>query len=914
MNYTDEQRDAINTVNGNLQLIACAGSGKTQVISARIVELLKQPEVAPPQIVAFTFTEKAAAELKARIYRLHEEAFGHVHGLGDMFVGTIHAFALELLQTELQQFLKYRVLNEVETRLLVDRNSNKSGLTTVALLKGGHLQRYKDSRLFVSLMAMIRESDFHPDRLINPSVLEARAKYEALLDEHRYLDYSGILRQAVDALDTDEALRQHVGARVRYLTVDEYQDTNPLQERLIRILHDLGAQVCVVGDDDQTIYQWNGSDPANMLGFCERYPGARSGEPLAANFRSSRSVVDLARRLVEANPSRLKKQMRAGGHQQADSGDAAMLKFDAQEDQAAFIADQIEALMGTPFKDEEESPDRGLSYSDVAILFRSVKRAGPVLEELERRQIPFVIVGMNRLFETPEARAARGIFLYMNGDIGQQDLRQLWTDADLGIPTGKLNAAIGQLDAQRADWGNDRYAVYNIQRTYLAFLEAIGITEDMVPQPERGERVLYNLGKFSQVISDFENINFHSEPAEKYRSFAGFLTFEAENYYPEGWEDAAIVRPDAVQVMTIHQAKGREWPVVFVPTLTRSLFPIKAPGGRNVWHVINPEAVEGAARYHGGEVEERRLLYVALTRSKKYLYCSWAPWPTPKRSWAKPSPFVDEIRSAGGDTLAYRVVDVRRPAKQLPRQPAHQTLGVALTFSDLRYYFECPYSFKLRILYGFNPPIAEALGYGKSLHDALAEVHARALRGDFVSPDEAAAVIGRHLHVPFAYPSLRADLEGAATAALTQYLTNHKDDLKHIEHFEKRVEIDFGDGVTVDGRIDLIRRSDTSELVVIDFKSTERAQVEDLTWDQLHLYSLGYWQLTEEMPKRIEILNLDRDRVATQQVTHELLDGTSKLVRDGAAALRKNHLPRINEPEVCGSCDVRTICHPAIPA
>lgn len=273
--------------------------------------------------------------------------------------------------------------------------------------------------------------------------------------------------------------------------------------------------------------------------------------------------------------------------------------------------------------------------------------------------------------------------------------------------------------------GLGQFQVYNLQRQFMAFLENAELREERVPNG-RGEMAFYNLGKFSQVISDFESIHFRSEPVEKYKSFAGFLEHHAEKAYPEGWQDNAYVSPDAVRIMTVHQAKGLQWPAVFIPQLVRNRFPSKGAGGRTPWHLIPAAAFENAARYKGGEADERRLFYVAVTRAQKFLHMTWAP--TEGNSHAQsPSDFFDEVRES-------RYVKRKRQdyaaRKRLPPRPKASVANVTLSFSDMKYFLECPYQFKLRILYGFNAPLAEALGYGKSLHDALAEVHGRALRGE----------------------------------------------------------------------------------------------------------------------------------------------------------------------------------------
>ena len=354
-------------------------------------------------------------------------------------------------------------------------------------------------------------------------------------------------------------------------------------------------------------------------------------------------------------------------------------------------------------------------------------------------------------------------------------------------------------DMKEAEVG--QFKVYNLQRQFIAFLENAGLREERVPGG-RGEVVFYNLGKFSQAISDFESIHFHSKPVEKYASFAGFLRHHAENAYPEGWQDNAFVSPDAVRIMTVHQAKGLQWPVVFIPQLVRNRFPSRVGGGRTAWHLIPDAAFDNAARYRGGLEDERRLFYVAMTRAQKFLHMSWAPHAGNQTARA-PSDFFNEV-------LASKYVKRRAPdysaRKRLEPRPKSSVANVTLSFSDLKYFFECPYQFKLRILYGFNAPLDEALGFGKSLHDALAEVHARALRGEAVDPGEAVALVRRHLRAPYAYPALREKLEQAARRVVEGYIRKNAAEFKNLEFSEKAIEIALGDGVSVAGRIDLVRR------------------------------------------------------------------------------------------------------------
>jgi DNA helicase-2/ATP-dependent DNA helicase PcrA len=395
---------------------------------------------------------------------------------------------------------------------------------------------------------------------------------------------------------------------------------------------------------------------------------------------------------------------------------------------------------------------------------------------------------------------------------------------------------------------------------------------------------------------------------EKYSSFAGFLRHHAESAYPEGWQDNAFVSPDAVRIMTVHQSKGLQWPVVFIPQLVRNRFPSRAAGGRTAWHLIPEAAFENAARYRGGIEDERRLFYVAVTRAQKFLHMSWAPHAGNQTARA-PSDFYSEV-------LASKYVKRRPPdygaRKRLEPKPKSSVANVTLSFSDLKYFFECPYQFKLRILYGFNAPLDEALGFGKSLHDALAEVHARALRGDLVNPDEAVALVQRHLRAPYAYPALREKLEQAARRVIESYIRKNATEFKNLEFSEKVIEISLGDGVSVAGRIDLVRRIDTGEVTIVDLKSNDRAQTELVTETQLHIYALGYQELTGRRADYVEIYELDDQKQKRRSVDDDFIADVERDVRMAASALRGNDLPPKPNRQTCNQCDYCHLCSAAV--
>ncbi len=919
MKYTADQNNAISTHEENLQIIACAGSGKTQVIAERIVDILRtkgSQGINPGNIVAFTFTDKAAAELKDRIYRLCKASFGTDKGLGEMYVGTIHGYCLNLLQQPpMYKFLKYNVLSDIHQRLLIDRFSNESGLTNTPKLAGGSLSRWIDSHLYQQLIGICEESGIQSSK-IPTAVRKAIDQYKTLCHKQRYLDFSTIISEALHAISSNRDLRNKIAASLRYLVVDEYQDVNPLQEALIEKLYSLGKNICVVGDDDQTIYQWRGSDVQNIITFASRYPKVKT-IPFNDNFRSSPAIVEAARKMIEKIPARLPKAMGSTNAQPAQEGDVLALSFKSPEEEAKWIVSKIKTLLGTPYKDKQDADPRGITYSDMAVLLRSVRRdARPIVNALAKADIPFIVGGMDGLFDTLEVNAVTMAFFYLadfqhpkNGPIQECELRQILVASGLGLSSPALDAGINLLNERKSRLIGKTDAKLYIQRVYLDFLSSLNLREEDIDNSRKrrgsGEVAYYNLGKFSNVISDFEQINFHSKPTDLYASFANFLFYQAPDYYPEGWEDNGYARPDAVQIMTVHKAKGMQWPAVFIPCLRKNRFPSRRAGGRSVWHVIPENAVNNADRYKGTEEDERRLFYVALTRAERFLFCSWAPIAS-NQQHRKVSQFFRDFTDC--DKVLTKDPSLPRP-KPLPQKPRQEDLSMPLTFSELKYYFQCPYMFKLRFLYGFDAPVSRALGYGRSLHNALAEIHAKSLAGIIPTIADVPRLVSEHLHLPFANQQVDQYLRDSATEALTRYLNEHGKNLARLEHVEKNIELKLADGIVVNGRIDLIRRTDTNQLLVVDFKSDERAQAEDITQRQLHVYAVGYEQLTGNRADMIEIHNLDHGGATRELVDDNLTKETLETIETAGRSLRTNTLPRLKILcKTCKSCEQKGIC------
>ena len=920
MQLTETQQRAVEYTGRNLQLIACAGSGKTEVVAQRIAHLLTKKDdtrLEPRNIIAFTFTDKAAAELKERVVlRAREAAGANITGMAEMYVGTIHGFCQELLQNEVPEYRKYEVLDAVRQVLWVNRNSTQTGLTTTKKLSGQNLVRWKDTSLYLAALSVLREENLNSHVLADTSINEGLDKYCGQLSRGSLLDFSAMLEKAVFQLETNENLRETILGRVKYVIVDEYQDVNPVQERLIRLLHDLGAGLCIVGDDDQTIYQWRGSQIDSILTFAERYPEVEQIR-LEENFRSSEGVIDAAKGFIQRVDPRLDKAMKFADAQVYEDGDLVALYFDSPAEEANYVAETIQALRGVAF--DEGDGERGLSWSDMAILLRSVRNHGAsITDALKDANIPFVVKGLANLFDTEECCAARSLFHYVASDsirsyrnFSVEDietptlasLRLAWANANAGLIAGNLDQALEYVKqlTEKLHSGEEG-SQPTIQSVFLEFLRIAELREERMPEG-RGQIVLFNLGQFSKVIEDWESINFRSNPIESFRGFASFLYNQAEDEYSEGAEDNEYLVPDAVQVMTVHQAKGREWPAVFIPALVKDHFPPR-PKDNKLWDLIPSDCIEDAVRYDGSTNDERRLFYVAMTRSKKFLHLTCGT--RPKGGWYRyKSEFWDNILIS---KFVKRSNHTYADRKRLNPSPRTSVSDISFSFSDLKHLFECGYQFKLKVLYGFNGPIEPAMGLGKSMHDALAEVHQRSMRGEEVSIDDVDDLIERHFRAPYAFGVLHERLKELTRDGVTRYIDDNKDKLQQVEFSEQVVEIHLGDGVSVTGRIDLVRRTDTDETTIVDLKSNERSQREAVTEAQLDTYALGYRELTGGDADYLEIYDLEEGKGSVRSVDRDLVSGIREKTHAAAASLRSLDLAPAPLADRCRRCDFKMLC------
>jgi DNA helicase-2/ATP-dependent DNA helicase PcrA len=924
LNFTQDQQKAIQENDKNLRIIACAGSGKTSTVAAKIAHLLNPDnnlDVAPQNIIAFTYTEKAAAELRNKVLKMikEDEKLKNIQAIADMYIGTIHGWCLKALQENEYQYQKFSVLDDIKLRLFVDKNYKKIGMMDMTKLSnsGVAMQMFVDTKRFIQVMNVIRESELNGP--VPANIQLAKSKYEGLLKDNCYFDFTMIMTEAIEKLREKKELYNKIKKDLKYLIVDEYQDINPIQGDLIKQLYDVANPIItVVGDDDQNIYQWRGSNSSFIKDFLKDYTPAHE-VILDLNFRSSKGVTSLAETIIARNDRIPKAMISAEKQVFSKNNDVLYNEFISTSEENEAIAHMISDLRGVPFKSnvtDSNEPERGLDYSDFAILLRTWSKTAGIVGELEKLNIPYITAGVNQLFTVSEITAAVGIFEYLNDEITANELSGLWMQIrNNAFDKVKIQKAINYLDDKtphkQVDKNGKLIWAYNLQKIYWKFLELAEVTEQSFLQKENAEIIMYNLGKFSQVINDFEEIYFNgSVPSMHLYSFLKFIEYSAIDHYPEGWLNNPFKTPNAVQIMTIHQAKGLEFPAVFIPGLNKNYLPAKKIGGLTEWHFLDPELVKNQKRYIGSEEDERRLFYVAITRAQKFLFISRAPDEN-NQLYRKPSAFVSEL--AESDVIVQNIPLFKNFPK-IESNPKEEAVSITLTFSVLKDFFECQYRFKLVSMYGFAYPLDQRMGFGRSLHNSLMEIHKRSKLGEDLSKADVEQIADSQSHFPYLGKStILEEMKVLVKRRLDEYYKKNKDSFKNIEYVEQEIQLNLDEGILVTGKIDLIRKKlyeDKFETTIIEFKSKQDVQNQKITYDQLSLYALGHKELTGQTADYIQIYDLEYNSpLPPKSLNQNYLDETNDKIKGAAAVIRNQSFLHADNKPTCKECLQYQLCH-----
>ncbi len=865
---TEQQLAAILHCGSPLLIIAGPGSGKTEVITWRVAHLIKAGQVMPVHCLVTTFTNKAALELKDRIQQKLPET-----EIEQMQVCTIHSLCADILrdyQSRSSLPRGFRILDESGQFLFVYTHRKALGLNS--LVKGRPHDFFSD---VLRMFNLATEELVTPNRLLEwcqeqQQAAEQRAaeaakgksktkaqksadevelwqeeaiitdSYRAycdLLREHGLVDFAFLQRHMLDLLETHPDVVAELGDRFHEILVDEYQDTNAAQERILEHLAGNGEHLAVVGDDDQGIYRFRGATVRNILSFAERYPGAHIVR-LTQNFRSREPIVQRSLNVIVNNPARFSKDL----FTMRGSGSDILLVYEhSVSEEAMALARLLRRL---------HDAGKIRRWSDVALLLRSVRSySADYVEALRAEQIPAYVIGDATLFERGDIGDLYNLFNFLGaskpwGDLHvrcslmglddstcealQQYKGNLLDVADedglrkIGIECDDDRRRLMELLAlkrrvQAKEHANLLQVFYDLLAItgYVKLCERAGYSEPLM-----------NLGVMSQLIASFDE---HGGTRNLY-PFQDYMQLMKEG----GIDPALTIPEDAVQVMTIHQAKGLEFPVVAVGSVMDGRLPSTRRRDRyEVPHHLRASGPPEVQDLH--LVDERKLFYVAATRARELLILGTAD--VVNKRGGGPSPFLHEMfcddLHAVADLSRKRIdeIESRVGTARGPRE--------RLSFSQLAYLLQCPVRFKFAVVYGLQAPKPDPVDFGANVHRALLAIHERARAGQPPSEGQVEEIVEQTW-----IPALQADpaqdrrAKKAAVRQLERYVIHHADSFNQIARAEASFSFGLEQHVLL-GKIDLMRRVGDG-VEIVDFKAGKSvpAALEQID-TQLDLYALG---------------------------------------------------------------------------
>ncbi|MEW6664104.1 MAG: ATP-dependent DNA helicase [Thermodesulfobacteriota bacterium] len=880
-----EQRKALLSPSRYVRIVAGAGTGKTETLTRRIAYLLLYKEVDPTEIVAFTFTEKAAQGMKSRIYERVRQLRGEraCARLGEMYVGTIHGFCLRILQDHFGHGDR-DVLNENQEMAFIMREGWNLGL-------GGSGNYARNCRAFIRSVNVVY------DELIDRRTLGQKADaflkqvegYEGHLDRHRLMTFGRMIYLCLSKLLENPAPL----SKIKHLIVDEYQDINKAQQALIELVG-REASVFIVGDPRQSIYQWRGSDESCFQQFTRLFPGCETID-LTENRRSVKRIVSTANAFAGSFEGVRYKDL---GPKREEAGNCFVVEADRPDDEARWVVSQIENYAGSG----------RCNFNDISILLRSVSTsAGPFIDTLRERGIPYLVGGKVGLFRRSEAQAMGMLFAWLYDQGFWVEDPYNWAKSmkgkDLLISAlANWQSATGTAITERLisdvlDWKRDLVSgtFQNFTEAYHEILIRLGyLSFDAADKVHAA--IMANLGRFNSLLSDYESsIRFGGRPIPWDRVMKGLCWYM--NSYATGAYDEQLSEDirgiNAVQIMTIHQAKGLEWPMVFVPCLTGLRFPSKKTGEKQTWHV--PRDMFDAARYEGTINDERRLFYVAITRSKDLLCLS--RFRRMKNNIGE-SPFLSPVRSqlsgfSPGQTLP--LVDL---------SPASEEDEIH-TFSagEIINFMKCPHFYRLRQIWNYQPGLVTPLGYGKSLHFCLR--YASELIREGESPERAILrAVEEKFHLPYAGGTIRQGMKVKAQRVLSNFVSEHIDDMGRIEEVEARLEFPV-QKATITGRVDVIIK-DGGQMEARDYKTSDEVTTPEESALQVTLYALGLRNIGKPVT-RASVATLEEARITPIAISEQTIQRARQTAERSIDGI-KNGRFEARPGQFCGSCDYSRIC------
>ncbi|MBI3952757.1 MAG: ATP-dependent helicase [Candidatus Doudnabacteria bacterium] len=903
-----QQEKAVTFSQGPLLIIAGAGTGKTTVLTRRISWLIQERLAKPDEILALTFTEKAAAEMEERVDRLMELGYSEID------ISTFHAFGQKILQEHALDIGlpgDFKVITETQAWMLLKKHLHEIDLDYYrpignpnkfihALLK--HFNKAKGEEITTqayldyasglklnndnNLSASLETDDDNDSKRIREAA-NAYHFYQKLLLDGSFLDFGDLINYTLKLFRDRPKILKLYQEKYKYILVDEFQDTDLAQFELVKLLSLPQNNITVVGDDDQSIYKFRGASVSNILKFKEDFPKAAE-ITLTQNYRSTQNILDLAYNFIQLNnPERLESKLKVSKKlisQIKDKGSIEVIHAKTGFDEAKIVADKILELM------EKEN----LTLNNFAILTRANDSAEPFIAELARRGITYMFVANRGLYKKPLILDILSYFRLLDNYHESENLFRVLNIQKFKIDEHDL---IGISQTAKRKSASVFEVLKNInsvsvtadtrQKTadLLRLIEKHCVAAREKPVTEVLIKILDDLGILKKLSEDSsENVEnrslleqfykkaqgYESENTDKsLKGFLNLIKLELE----AGDEGQLAFNPDlgpeAVRIMTVHAAKGLEFHTVFIINMVDQRFPsrdrkeqIEIP--QTLVKEILPE----------GDVhlmEERRLFYVAMTRAKKNLFLTWSD-DYGGVSAKKPSRFLVEINLVSAphaQAPSGEVFFAQQPALKLQIPDSKFQIPDTFSYSQINCFRNCPLEYKYRYIYHLPTPGQGQLTFGDTMHKTLEkflqnykQINAEKQQDLFGSKKNKTLVPPKETLFRF-YEQTWSDDWFLDSIQKQNYLKlgykmleNFYDKFsqspKPIEFLEQRFKLKIGDYKFV-GKIDRADLNPDGSVDIIDYK-TGRSKLK-LTSDDKAQLLIYQWAAEEEFTKKVKGLS-----------------------------------------------------------
>ena len=884
---SDDQKEAVLSKNKYIRVIAGAGAGKTETLTRRIVHLLLIDEVEPSSIVAFTFTERAAQSMKSRVYQriLQLDRDDIAKRLGEMYIGTIHGFCLQILKDHFG-YGNYGIFDENQEMAFLMRIGWGLGLNV-----GGFYSQ--NCEVFLNNVNMVYSETLARSILKKgaPVFYEQLTKYEDILDSNKRLTFSRMVYECVLKLQENPDKLDYI----RYLIVDEFQDVDHTQFLLIKLIGSM-ASVFVVGDPRQSIYQWRGSNERFFHDFLNEFGDSHPVE-IRENRRSTRRIVHVSNEFADCftdidyehlDPIR------------TDEGEVVKLGFQSDDDEAIWIADQIERLIH----------ENDCKFSDFGILLRSINTSGePFIQVFKDRKIPYIVGGKVGLFKRDEAQAVGRLLSWLSDDGFWIENPYNWSEKTTGdslLMTGLErwrkavdfplpDDIVDELENWKAMVLFDAFP--DFKSVCYALLNCLGYHNFDLENASH-LACMANLGRFSALVGDYEVALRLDKGKCNWKSESNNVCWFMNTYACKAYEEQAVEdirQVNAVQLMTVHQAKGLEWPIVFLPALVKRRFPSSMTGRPREWLV--PRDLFDVDRYEGGIEEEKRLFYVAITRARDKLVLSYFKKYKKAESQSKFLSTLDETLVDKADPEEYQLE--YEPMERIEEEEI-QTYSI----TEIIDYMRCPHHYRLNKLWGYIQAFSPLIGYGDALHFCLRHA-SELIQNERYDPISAVATaVDEEFFLPFANKNLTEKTRKEARRALVNFARKHETDMNNIVEVESRLEFPLQNATLV-GKVDVIMK-DGNSFEIRDYKTSDRVITEADSKLQLRLYSLGL----RETGWKIDlgsIAYLKDASIKEVSVDPEVVNKSRSIADDTIGKISSGCF-NPKPSEFCSDCEYNSIC------